>query len=403
MGKRIIMGIALMVGIVIVIALLAGGYNSIISSMEKNQTGLSVPVPETYSDQTLGGLSHNLVLEKSLPDEVKNIMVYKAAPSQFTRQDIISLGQKFNITKPNEIKEAKEGFSIAAEDGSAYVILMNSGWIEYTNSNRDTINPLDVPGNLPSDDEAVKIATTFLKDRDLLPQGATVIRTTHGKILGTAKDGTDIVFWEDINVWYGRKLSGYPVEGTQLMLAIGARGDPIEFIQNWRIYEPYKELPVKTPEQAFEELKTKGVAVGVMDKPDTVLINDMYLAYKTKPAAESEEYLEPVWVFKGDVLVDEKSVMPVVQYVPALVESPNQLVSTLSVTTAPTTQPTALITGNETVIPTSPPSLITATSTVTISLNETVVSLVPTDAASVTPTVSSTITQNTTSGNSAAG
>jgi hypothetical protein len=320
MERQSIIRITLFVGIGIVAILLACGHTSINPSLENNMTKQSMPLPEDIPNHVVGSLSHTISLQTSLPKKMEKVIVYKISEPHFTRQDIISLGQKFNISSPNKIKEGKEGFSIAAEDGSADVLLMNSGWIEYTNSQRaHIVNSLDVPENLPTDVEAVKIATKFLKDRNLLPEGAEVIGTSHGKILGTSKDGIEPVFWEDIQVWYGRKLSGNAVEGTQLMLAIGGRGDPIEFFTNWRDYEPYKELPVKTPELATDELKKKGVSVG-MNTPEAVRINEVYLAYHTKPGAEPEQYLEPVWVFKGDVMVNGKSVKSVEEYIPALTD-----------------------------------------------------------------------------------
>ncbi len=78
-------------------------------------------------------------------------------------------------------------------------------------------------------------------------------------------------------------------------------------------------MPVKTPGQAFEDLKVKGVPVG-MNTPDEVSINDMFLAYRTKAGAETEVFLEPVWMFKGDVIVNGKSVMAVNAYIPALTD-----------------------------------------------------------------------------------
>jgi hypothetical protein len=272
-------------------------------------------------------LSHSIVLEKTLSENVEKIMVYKTVPVHYTRQNSLSLAQKFNISPVGKIKETEDGSSFASEDGMTYVILSNSGFVEYHNSNRaHTINLIDIPGNLPSDDEAVKIATRFLKDRDLLPDGAEFRTTSHGKIHGTAENDTDIVLWEDVQVWYGRKLNGIPVKGTQLMLAIGADGTPIEFFTNWRDYQPYKELSVMTPEQSFEELKTKGVPVG-MNNPEKVSITDSYLAYHTKAGAETEEYLEPVWVFKGNIMVDGKAVDSVEAYIPALTDEAEKSLS----------------------------------------------------------------------------
>jgi len=320
MQKRNFIREIIFFGIVIVVLLLVLNLNNIIPTEKTNQTSQQGSVPETSHEQLLGTISHSLTLEKELPDNGEYVTIYKTIPDRYSRHDIITLGKKFNISSQYQIKEGAEGFSITENDKSAYVVLTVNGWIEYTNRNRArSVNPLDVPEKLPSDEEAVQIATKFLKDRDLLPDGAELIGIDHGKILGAAENGTNTIFWEDVQVWYGRKLNGIPVEGTQLMLAIGGNGDPIEFFTNWRKYESYKEMPLKTPEQAFEDLKVKGISIG-MNNPDRVSINDMYLAYHTKPGAETEEYLEPIWMFKGEVIVNNKSVMQVNTYIPALTD-----------------------------------------------------------------------------------
>jgi hypothetical protein len=332
MNRQNMIVIASVIGFTLVLAFLAFSAAGIFSMADTNQTKQYLPEVREPANQILGCLSHSVILEKQLPDKREKIMVYKVVPLQPTRQNVLLFGQKFNFSTDAQIKEGEVGFGIMAPDHSMHLYLMKSGWVEYTNSDRaHTVNPLDVPGNLPSDEEAVKKATAFLKSQDLLPEGAEFIATDHGKIYRSNEKGEKTVVWEDIAVWYGRKLGGYRVEGTQLMLAIGANGDPIEFFTNWRNYQPDKEMPVKPPEQAFHELKTNGVSVG-MSVPDKVSINKVYLAYKTRPGAVTEEYLEPVWVFKGNVLVDGKPVAPVKEFIPALLETPGE-----SVTPVPST------------------------------------------------------------------
>jgi len=327
MKKRIIIGIISIIGIIIAISLLIWANNSIIPTVTTNQNVQSTPTPDVQSDKILGRLSHSITLDKSVQSNESKIMVYRTILPHYTREDIITYGEKFNMSPDDDIKGGDEGYGRASKDRKIHLYLTNTGWIEYLNSHRaHTINLIDIPGNLPSDDEAVKIATRFLKDRDLLPDGAEFRTTSHGKIHGTAENDTDIVLWEDVQVWYGRKLNGIPVKGTQLMLAIGADGTPIEFFTNWRDYQPYKELSVKTPEQSFEELKTKGVPVG-MNNPEKVSITDSYLAYHTKAGAETEEYLEPVWVFKGNIMVDGKAVDSVEAYIPALTDEAEKSLS----------------------------------------------------------------------------
>ncbi len=317
MRKDILIGILLIAGMFLLIALLSSGHGFIIfnGTIQGEQPAST---SNNLNGNVLGKISNNLVLDTSLPKSAEKILIYKVVPAHYTRQDVITLAQKFNISTTDRIKEVDEGSSIASEDGTTYAIMKNSGSFEYTNTKRaDTVNPLDVPGKLPTDNEAEKIATAFLKDRDLLPEGTVFIGTEHGKIYRLGEKGNDTVVWEDVEVWYGRMLNGLKVKGSQLSVAVGGNGDIIDYYANWRNYQPYKELPLKTPELAFEDLKIKGVAVG-MNNPDKVSINEMYLAYHTKPGAEPEEYLEPVYVFKGNVIVDGKSVDSVEEYIPAL-------------------------------------------------------------------------------------
>lgn len=316
--KNQIFGISLIIGLIIIVSFLY--YQPVISPDLSSQGQQAYLVSDSVNGNVLGKVSNNVVLDTSMPKSSERILTYKVVPHHYTRQDILALAQKFNISPIGRIKEVEEGASIASEDGMAYAILRNSGSTEYTNSKRaGTVNPLDVPGKPPSDEDAEKITTTFLKDRGLLPEGAVYIGTEHGRIYQLGENGNDTVVWEDIEVWYGRMLNGLKVKGSQLSVAVGGNGDIIDYYSNWRDYEPYQVLPIKPPEQAFENLKVKGVPVG-MNKQESVSINDMYLAYYTKAGAETEEYLEPVWVFKGNVMVDGKPVMPVEQYIPALTE-----------------------------------------------------------------------------------
>ena len=316
------------VGVLFILLLLMfGQYSSTFLTIDNESLKSENPISETPVNYGTGGFSKNIIMSISMANTSEKILVYRTIPHQYTRQDIITSAGKFNINTSGRIKESPEGSSIASGDGTIYLIMKNSGSIEYTNSNRaHTVNPLDIPENLPSDEDAERIASNFLKERDLLPADAICIGTEHERAYRLGNDGKDVVIWEDVNVWYGRLLNGYKVTGSQLSIAIGGNGDIIDYYRNWREYEPYQEMPVKTPEMAFEDLKNKGVAVG-MNKPDKVTISDMYLAYRTKPGAETEEYLEPVWVFKGDVIADNKSVMPVNAYIPALT---NDAVKSLS-------------------------------------------------------------------------
>ena len=55
-----------------------------------------------------------------------------------------------------------------------------------------------------------------------------------------------------------------------------------EYFSNWRQYEPYREIPIKTSDSAFENLMTKGVSVGMNPNESEVSIDNVYLTYETK-------------------------------------------------------------------------------------------------------------------------
>jgi hypothetical protein len=319
MKNKTMLGITIITGfVIVVIVLLLGSQWYSPSQSIANESEQGPPVL-TGSSNVAGQLSSAITLDGSYPTAVDKILVYKDVPRQFIKQDIISLGQKFGMTATDRIKEGSGDFGIMKEDHSMHVYLKKTGTIEFSNTNRfQNVNSLDIPGNLPSDEESIKIATDFLKERNLLPDGAYFRRVEHGKIYQLVKDGDDIITWEDVQIWYGRKLNGLEVKGTKISIDIGSGGDVIDFYSNWREYEPYTELSLITPEQAFGELKSKGISVDT--NRQYVSISDISLAYRSKPGSQLESFLEPVWVFDGYVMENGKNVRPVEEYIPALTD-----------------------------------------------------------------------------------
>jgi len=319
MKNKTILGITLIACFVIFAIVLAGSHLSSPSASTNDNSGKNQS-NQGSSSNIAGQLSSAISLGGTYPSPVEKILIYRDVPTKLTRDDIISLGKKFGITTTGTIKDGPQGFGIASDDLTIRAYRFNSGSTEFHNTNRmRNVNPLDIPGKLPSDDEAIEIATNFLKERDLLPEGAFFKRVEHGKMTQLVRDGPDIVTWEDVQVWYGRTLNGLEVKGTKISIDIGGGGDVIDFYSNWREYAPYMELPLITPEEAFGELKSKGIPVDTNHQQD-VSINDISLAYRSKPGSQQEIYLEPVWVFKGNVMENGKTVRPVIEYIPALTE-----------------------------------------------------------------------------------
>ena len=322
MKKEHVIGLCLIVLIagIVGVALLS------IHSLDTTRTNTN---NESHSGQTKGitgelagsPLSYKIIVNAPKLAVPGKITVYKTQTPAVTKADAITLAKKFNITNINDPKEGDSVISVSSKDMRYRVMLYKTGGGTFWDSERsDTPNGIDVPENLPSDDKAIEIATTFLKERNLLPDGAIVGGVTHGKAY-TTSNGKTWVSWEDILVYYNRELNGMKVEGTQFEVEVGGHGDIIRFFSNWKDYEAIGEYSIKSRESSIDTLKQNGIAIGTgPDKPDTVSINEIYLAYDTTAVAYKEDYLKPVWVFKGEALKNGSAVMPVKEFVPALTD-----------------------------------------------------------------------------------
>lgn len=281
-----------------------------------------------HPGEILGGqVAYKIVLNATPVSAPGTVMVYKTEKPTVTRATAIEFAKKFNVTDiDDDIREGYTKISLASRDNRYHMQLFKNGGQTYTDSQRySSPNGIDTPENLPTDDHAKVIATAFLKERGLLPEDAIVNGSEHHRVF-TSTGGVRTVSWESIIVYYGRELNGLRVKGTQFTVEVAAHGDIIDYFANWKPYKPIGEYPVKTCQEATRELQKKSVNVGTL-KPDTVSIDEVYLAYYTDALAYPESYLEPVWVFKGNAMLNGTQIQPVEEYIPALKEVPKKLIS----------------------------------------------------------------------------
>jgi len=105
-------------------------------------------------------------------------------------------------------------------------------------------------------------------------------------------------------VRFHRQIDGFPTTGpgNQLGVRIGDEDEVITVLKVWREVTPYNEVVIKTTEQAYQELKS---GAGSYDAPldcEKVVVEQVYLAYWMEPLDERQEYVVPVYEFKGKCL-----------------------------------------------------------------------------------------------------
>ncbi len=262
----------------------------------------------------------SFVLNTTLPEVPKRLMVYECAEPNVTLEYVSQLAKQFGMNG----QPKKEVFGEFVLTDGKYHLEVNtkSGRLAYTDASRWMVgNNIDKPSNLPSDKEAVKLARNYLSEKGLMPADAILRDVTHPRVVAMDKEGNIIrVGFEDVKVSFTRKINGFPAvgAGSKLDVEMGGNGDVINIFKVWRDYRPYKEYSLITPEQALEKLKKVGVFTGIKSV-DKAVINKIYLGYYTKPASEKQTYLQPVYVFEG-YAKGENRTEEFKQYIPAIPE-----------------------------------------------------------------------------------
>lgn len=249
------------------------------------------------------------VLEKPLPEIPAKLMLYKVVDPQVTEDMVKELMNAFNI----QGKIINRGKVFAVREGTKELVYWKAkgtGYIRFGDEAELFEN--DSMKKLPSEKEAEKIAERFLKENKLLPRNA--FKTGTGYIeLGQfdpSKQETLKEIKNGIQVGYGFNIGGVKVEGpgAKVSVIFGENEKIIGAYKMWRDIKPFKEKKILSPEEACELFKKRWPPEaspgqeGQAKVNVTVKIKEVYTTYYAYPAPETMDYLNPIYVFKGEYL-----------------------------------------------------------------------------------------------------
>lgn len=102
------------------------------------------------------------------------------------------------------------------------------------------------------------------------------------------------------NVQYARSLDGKPVvgDGAYINMELGDNGELLYLNKVWRTVTADGNLPIQSVSVAIDKLRT-GEVINPKKDPYNVNVTKIRLGYFEKGMNQSEEYLEPAWLFKG--------------------------------------------------------------------------------------------------------
>ena len=277
---------------------------------------------ESYVTATKSGSAQTFTLAASFPVVNDTIKVFEVRTPEVTPEYVEGIGRKLEFTGSAGDSNPGTIGMVDEIERRHLQVYMDSGGIWYCVL--DKMHPVvDLQPDLPSDDDAERIATEFLHNRDILPEGAVFDRVIADQQTTAVKGSDEVVSSYNVTLQaiFARKINNLPVvgPGNKLKVFIGDNSEVVGLFRVWRDIEPYKDVALKTPEAAYDDLVADNVVVATRAAGDEVTIKEVYLAYWMEPADSRQEYVLPVYVFEGDATNKEiDGIVPFTGYVRAV-------------------------------------------------------------------------------------
>lgn len=280
---------------------------------------------ESHVIATKSGSAQTFTLAASFPVVNDTIEVFKVVKTpEVTPEYVEGIGKKLGFTGSAGDSDPGTIGMVDEIERRHLQVYMDSGGMWYRVA--DKMHPVVYSQpDLPSDVDAGRIATEFLHNRDLLPEGAVFDRVTADQQITAVKGSDEVVSSYNVTLQaiFARKINNLPVVGPghKLKVFIGNNSEVVGLFKVWRDIEPYRDVALKTPEAAYDDLVAGNVMVATRAAYTygNVTIRDVYLAYWMEPADSRQEYVLPVYVFKGDATDKEiDGIVPFTGYVLAV-------------------------------------------------------------------------------------
>jgi len=254
----------------------------------------------------------------NLPTEA---MVYRFKKPKDPEAEIKSLAKIFGLNgEVQYYQAANEYFIKEGVDDRDYRLLryqINTGRWVYTDMKEYMHNYDYKPQNLPSDEEAKKIALDFLKKNGIYDKRFIYCGVAY-ESSGSALTNDYKVLRKDVNFF--PVVDGKDVYGvSKIIVTVGDNGKIVEVTKWYKEIEEYKKVKIMPAEKAFEKVKNRKSSNSINPMAKSATIKEVVLAYwEDAGTIEEQPYLQPVWVFVGEAVTEDGKVEKFDAIVPAI-------------------------------------------------------------------------------------
>jgi hypothetical protein len=242
---------------------------------------------DTLSDFEHAGTKRPFKYNGPFPKTPSKMLIFKIIPQNITDEYVKDLAEKhFGISKETPLRRPGSGiywlrtathlFELEQRTGFFNILKLKEKGIRYSKNRED----------YPTDEECKKIAAEFIKSRGLLEMDMYFRR-----IVDNTSSGV-------MSVAFGRIINGYKTWEGGISVDIGQDREIVSVLKRWYEIVPWKMAPIKTAEQAYEELR-EGNPAFVLSLPIETkgIVNVNTIILKYHHPIRLEEYIQPVYYF----------------------------------------------------------------------------------------------------------
>jgi len=163
---------------------------------------------------------------------------------------------------------------------------------------------MKIQDNIPTEDEAIQIAESFIMDNGGLPKDAYLERVEQGYMEKRNYKTDELIEKRpmETRVNYERKINGYDVigPGDSIAISIGEDGKILGYMWTWRTLEEAGEIEILSSEEAITKLENgQLMEIPISPYANPLTIEEASIAYYSEVMGEYQQYYTPVWIFSG--------------------------------------------------------------------------------------------------------
>lgn len=162
---------------------------------------------------------------------------------------------------------------------------------------------MDIRENIPTEEEAPRLATQALAQYGGLPGDAVLARVERVTVkqYNLATGAVEAEFPQYTAVIWRQQAAGHPVvgPGAGITVGLGEDGEVLQVEKVWRSLEYDHEIPIISAEDAFEKLERRELVKIPQCSLDGLHVSDIRLGYYAEDRDYEQEFFLPVWIFYG--------------------------------------------------------------------------------------------------------